>query len=390
MAGEFDGFGRGMERGMALAQHAEGLVQQREQLEETKKLNVIKVGDAIMESYNSAATLKDAKARQMAFDEARHKSTILGKPVSDSVHAMLTSDSYRTEMLQATASMLGLPDAKKAEQYGSIGQILGGDPKLVANVFMQMRDSMAREAQAKAQSGPDMLKMADDIRRERSGLAVTKNTAEIATAYEKIQNVMKEPSPAGDLSLIFAYMKMLDPGSTVREGEQASAQNTAGVPDRVRGIYNRIVAGERLVPEQRQDFFKQARGLYAAQSTRQQKVDQTYSELARTRGIDPKQIFISYGGQDELDQQTLAARERTQGRTQVGQAPAQAPEAKKPVDGIALDAARRKLYTAYGIDPADPQAEQRLNREIIRKHRPDYAKKIELPPEKSARAGGRK
>lgn len=386
MAGEFDGFGRGMERGMALAQHAEGLVQQREQLEETKKLNVIKVGDAIMESYNSAATLKDAKARQMAFDEARHKSTILGKPVSDSVHAMLTSDSYRTEMLQATASMLGLPDAKKAEQYGSIGQILGGDPKLVANVFMQMRDSMAREAQAKAQSGPDMLKMADDIRRERSGLAVTKNTAEIATAYEKIQNVMKEPSPAGDLSLIFAYMKMLDPGSTVREGEQASAQNTAGVPDRVRGIYNRIVAGERLVPEQRQDFFKQARGLYAAQSTRQQKVDQTYSELARTRGIDPKQIFISYGGQDELDQQTLAARERTQGRTQVGQAP----EAKKPVDGIALDAARRKLYTAYGIDPADPQAEQRLNREIIRKHRPDYAKKIELPPEKSARAGGRK
>jgi hypothetical protein len=59
-------------------------------------------------------------------------------------------------------------------------------------------------------------------------------------------------------------MKMLDPGSVVREGEFATAQNAAGIPDQVRNAYNRAMSGERLNPTQRNMFKSQADSLYGS------------------------------------------------------------------------------------------------------------------------------
>jgi hypothetical protein len=57
----------------------------------------------------------------------------------------------------------------------------------------------------------------------------TKTTQDVATAASKVAKVATgKPSAAGDLSLMFSYMKMLDPGSVVRETEQALATNAAG------------------------------------------------------------------------------------------------------------------------------------------------------------------
>lgn len=87
----------------------------------------------------------------------------------------------------------------------------------------------------------------------------------VEDSFKRIQSVAKNPSAAGDLALIFNYMKLLDPGSVVRESEFATAQNAAGVPDRVRNTYNRVLSGERLAPEQRADFVGQADNLFTAQ-----------------------------------------------------------------------------------------------------------------------------
>ena len=56
----------------------------------------------------------------------------------------------------------------------------------------------------------------------------TKPYQEVKSAYGRV--LSSEDTAVGDLSLIFGYMKMLDPGSVVREGEFATAQNAAGVP----------------------------------------------------------------------------------------------------------------------------------------------------------------
>ena len=103
----------------------------------------------------------------------------------------------------------------------------------------------------------------DSTRREF--LAQAKPYIEISQAYRKIEEATKVPSAAGDVSLVFAFMKILDPGSVVREGEFATAQNAAGVPDRIRAQYNQAMKGEKLAPTQREDFLNQAKNLTRSQ-----------------------------------------------------------------------------------------------------------------------------
>ncbi|BCV06223.1 MAG: hypothetical protein CM15mV128_240 [Caudoviricetes sp.] len=57
-------------------------------------------------------------------------------------------------------------------------------------------------------------------------------------------------------------MKVLDPTSVVREGEQATAANAAGVPSRVRNAFNKALTGEKLSLEQRKDFVSTAIKLF--------------------------------------------------------------------------------------------------------------------------------
>ncbi|MCO7456843.1 hypothetical protein [Stenotrophomonas maltophilia] len=109
----------------------------------------------------------------------------------------------------------------------------------------------------------------------------------VLSMYRNVQSAASRPSAAGDLSLIFAFMKMLDPGSVVREQEFANAQNAAGVPDQVRNAYNKAISGQRLNPTQRQDFLNQAAQLATNAEGRITGTTRKYQEIARQYGYDP-------------------------------------------------------------------------------------------------------
>lgn len=112
----------------------------------------------------------------------------------------------------------------------------------------------------------------------------------IARSARAIEEAAAHPSAAGDLSLIFAFMKVLDPGSTVREGEFANAQNAGSVPNRVVALYNRVMSGERLSEAQRADFLAQSRGLVQSQRQQARQYIDRYSQLARQYGFDPSEV----------------------------------------------------------------------------------------------------
>jgi len=82
-----------------------------------------------------------------------------------------------------------------------------------------------------------------DYRKEFLGDAQVKDFKNVANATRQIVTLAQGDNTAmGDIGLIFSYMKALDPGSVVREGEQASAQNAAGVPEQIRNAYNRLAS----------------------------------------------------------------------------------------------------------------------------------------------------
>jgi hypothetical protein len=114
----------------------------------------------------------------------------------------------------------------------------------------------------------------------------------LAQSFEKIQVAALNPSGAGDISLIYGYMKILDPNSTVMQGEQASAQNAGSVPESIRAKYNSIIGGEKLDPNVRADFLNQARLIVESQRTMANDVRERYSDLARAYGLKPEQIIF--------------------------------------------------------------------------------------------------
>jgi hypothetical protein len=119
----------------------------------------------------------------------------------------------------------------------------------------------------------------------------TKPYQEVKSAYGRV--LSSEDSAVGDLSLIFGYMKMLDPGSVVREGEFATAQNAAGVPERITNIYNKVATGQRLSPSQRDSFKGQAKGLYSSALEGEKTVRTGLERISKGYGLNTENIFYS-------------------------------------------------------------------------------------------------
>lgn len=127
----------------------------------------------------------------------------------------------------------------------------------------------------------------------------TKQAVDVGVSHGKMVAASADPSPAGDLALIFSFMKILDPGSVVKETEFANAQNAANVPDRVRNQWNRAMNGERLSAEQRADFLAQAERIKAAQLKPYEQIASEYGRLAEEMGLDRNTVVLDlgFGGQ---------------------------------------------------------------------------------------------
>jgi len=98
---------------------------------------------------------------------------------------------------------------------------------------------------------------------------VYKAYGEMQSAYGQITDSLKSESPAGDLAAATKFMKLLDPGSVVRESELAMAMAASGALDRAKNYAELRISGKKLTPDQRKDFqqlsdqlFKTATGVY--------------------------------------------------------------------------------------------------------------------------------
>lgn len=182
----------------------------------------------------------------------------------------------------------------------TIKPILGGETpeEAAARRAQEEREArggqIAESAEARAARGEERQVSAQQfdqigkLRTEFLGIPEVRQFREVTNATRQIIGLAKgEGSPMGDIGLIFSYMKTLDPGSVVREGEQASAQNAAGVPERIRNYYNQLIAGERLSPEQRADMANTAISIYDTRKIGYEDLANTYRGLLTDLGADP-------------------------------------------------------------------------------------------------------
>lgn len=130
----------------------------------------------------------------------------------------------------------------------------------------------------------------------------------VRDAHQRVLASSEDPSAAGDLALVFNYMKVLDPGSTVREGEFANAASAAAwlqreertgsvVPRPVAQAIRTLESGKILSDDQRNDFVDRSDRLYAKQFESYKKTESRYRDLAaQYEGVNPDRVVYDLSG----------------------------------------------------------------------------------------------
>jgi hypothetical protein len=115
---------------------------------------------------------------------------------------------------------------------------------------------------------------------------------DVRDSFTRVNVSAKDPSAAGDLALIFNYMKMLDPASVVRESEFATAAATGAWGERLQAAAGKMLRGERLSEVMRADFLDRATKLSKGSVAQHEQRVTTYRRLAKDAKVKPENVAI--------------------------------------------------------------------------------------------------
>jgi hypothetical protein len=93
-------------------------------------------------------------------------------------------------------------------------------------------------------------------------------------------------------------MKMLDPGSVVRESEFAQAQDTAGLLSKLAASAGRVKSGQVLVPAQREEFTRLADKYMTAAGVHEKKVRDSLGFIVKNYGLNEENVFGTMAGNE--------------------------------------------------------------------------------------------
>ena len=115
---------------------------------------------------------------------------------------------------------------------------------------------------------------------------VYKAYSEMQSAYGQITDSLKQASPAGDLAAATKFMKLLDPGSVVRESELGMAMAASGALDRATNYAQMRINGTKLTADQRKDFQQLSDQLFGTATTAYNQKRGEFEQMGSAYGID--------------------------------------------------------------------------------------------------------
>jgi len=121
---------------------------------------------------------------------------------------------------------------------------------------------------------------------------LTKDFRTVQDAHSKIKSVAN--TGAGDMSLLYSYVKLLDPGSVVRESEFATAAASGSFGERIQGLAQRVMSGQRLPPDLRTDFIREADSIYTSQKDGADRLEKQYRDIAKRNNLNPENVIVNY------------------------------------------------------------------------------------------------
>lgn len=233
------------------------------------------------------------------------------------------------------------------EKYGQAAgapPVIQGPPK-VMDLGEAQRLGLsvnADERADRAQGVTESNQRFDNIAKMRTEFNSRKEVADYTTVLPQIADAMKmarNPNATGadDLSLIYTFGKVMDPGSVVREGELALASGTGSFAQNLEGAISKLQSGQKLPPEVRMNLVRamQRRGVELARNYNRQR--DNYRGLAGRATFNPDDVIGIHPGGDfqqiEADflSQPIRNRDGSMGAMPAGAAPqGEPPNAFRP------------------------------------------------------------
>jgi len=190
-------------------------------------------------------------------------------------------DARAGEAREEARETLGLEQALRRELAAE---------ELAADEAASERELEIAQLGLEADAGEAVVKGSTDLRKEFTGRQDVKDFQKIDSAFGRLQ-AADPTNAAGQMSLIFQYMKMMDPNSTVREGEYASAKNTTGVPGYVMNAYNQAKDGKFLSDTQVENFLREGANLYKSAVSDYDQTAESYINLSGKYGYDTDDVL---------------------------------------------------------------------------------------------------
>ena len=126
-----------------------------------------------------------------------------------------------------------------------------------------------------------------NLKKMFSGEPIYKDFNDMQAAFKQVKSSLAQENPIGDVAAATKIMKLLDPGSVVRESELGISMAAAGKMDRLQNYVTNWTQGTKLTPTQRQDFQNLANELYAAAGQTYNMKRNEYVDFASKYNLDP-------------------------------------------------------------------------------------------------------
>ena len=216
-----------------------------------------------------------------------------GVGMGETVGKTKASEASATKSLEDAATEASLRGGK-VEGQGYTNKDLALKPQLTQSQIDKNRaDIEAGRATAQTANAEKIGKTEQDLRKEFQGTPMFTQANEVNTAYRKV--LAAPPTPKGDLALVYSYVKILDPGSVVREGEIQLSKEGRSYETQVKAWVSKAKTGEGFTPEERADFRAGAKAAYTSQMQSYTSAAENYKRMATERGANPANVVLDMG-----------------------------------------------------------------------------------------------
>lgn len=114
---------------------------------------------------------------------------------------------------------------------------------------------------------------------------IYKDFNDMKSSYGQVLSALDQNTPIGDVAGATKVMKLLDPGSVVRESELGLAMQASGRMDRLKNYFNMWSSGTKLTPTQRDEFKQLSSELYSAAAQAYNQKRGEYIDFGESTGV---------------------------------------------------------------------------------------------------------